>query len=405
MALNFPDNPTTGQIFVGDNTVTYVYAGDRWSSALAMHLGVTNFVYEGGFSNETYDPLIDSVIDGGDAGGFEVPVITTTDITIGQYASGTVSYEWTASEPIVEAGILIGTRDQVTYESAVDYCDDPTANIQKFILRNPNSQYSVECGDPVEMNPESPIAQYIVAEHWAGQTVDIYSYVKTETGAYLSNKQTTHIIYTPCLAEGTLITLADGTSKVIEDINYNDMLLVWNFDLGEYSEALPLWIKQPQYAEGYYNIRFSNNTELKVIGSYPKSHRIFNKESGMFTYASTEDTPIGTTTFADSENDVYVVSKEFIQEPVTYYNVFSQYHMNVFANGILTSTGFNNLYHVADMRFEKDDRTLRSMEELEGIDTRWIDGLRLRENTTSIDGIKNQIKLLEKLAQTDLEMV
>ena len=67
MALNFPNNPTTGQIFVGDNTVTYIYAGDRWSSALAMQLGVTNFVYEGGVANETFNPLIDSVIDGGDA--------------------------------------------------------------------------------------------------------------------------------------------------------------------------------------------------------------------------------------------------------------------------------------------------------------------------------------------------
>jgi hypothetical protein len=68
MALNFPNSPTTGQIFVGDNTVTYVYTGDRWSSALAMYLGVTNYVYEGGFANETFNPLLDNVVDGGDAG-------------------------------------------------------------------------------------------------------------------------------------------------------------------------------------------------------------------------------------------------------------------------------------------------------------------------------------------------
>ena len=405
MALNFPDSPTAGQIFVGDNTVTYVYTGDRWSSALAMHLGVTTYVYEGGFANETFNPLLDNIIDGGDAAGSEYPLVTITDINIGQYASGTINYNWIASEPIIEAGILIGTRDQVTYESAVDYCDDPTANIQKFILRNPNPPYSIECGDPVDTSPTSPIAQYIVAYHWAGQTVDIYGYVKTETGAYLSNKQTTYIIYTPCFVEGTQISLADGSTKSVEDINYDDMLRVWNFDLGEYSEALPLWIKQPQTASGYYKISFSNGTELKVIGESPKSHRIFNKESGMFTYASTEDTPIETTTFADSENDVYVVSKEYVNESVRYYNIFSQYHMNVFADGILTSTGFNNLYPIEDMKFIKDDRTLRSMKELEGIDTRWIDGLRLRENTTPLEGIKNQIKLLEILALTELEMV
>jgi hypothetical protein len=405
MALNFPDSPTTGQIFVGDNTVTYLYTGDRWSSALAMHLGLTTYVYEGGFANQSFNPLLDNIIDGGDATGAEYPLVTITNFSFNQYATGTVSYNWTASEPIIEAGILIGTQGQVNYDDAVDYCDDPSANVQKFILRTPNSQFSVECGDPVDTSPTSPVAQVVYGYHWAGQTVDIYSYVKTENGPYLSNKETTYIQYTPCLAEGTLITLADGTSKVIEDINYSDLLRVWNFDLGEMSEALPLWIKQPQYADGYYKISFSNNTELKVVGEYPKSHRIFNKETGMFTYASTEDTPVGTTTFTDLENNVYVVSKEFVKEPVRYYNIFSQYHMNVFANGILTSTGFNNLYQITDMRFIKDDRTLRSMEELEGIDTRWIYGLRLRENNTPVEGIKNQIKLLETLAQTELEMV
>lgn len=405
MALNFPDNPTTGQIFVGDNTVTYVYTGDRWSSALAMHLGKTNFVYEGGFADETYNPLLDNIIDGGDAGGHEFPVITITDVTFGQYGSGTVSYAWAQGETIVEAGVLIGTQNQVNYNDAVDFCDDPSANVQKFILRNPNSEFSVECGDPIDTSPTSPITQFVYGYHWAGQTVDIYTYAKTATGIYISNKQSVYIEYVPCLAEGTLITLADGSQKQIENITHDDLLRVWNFDLGEYSEALPLWIKQPQTASGYHRIRFSNDTELKLVGSYPNSHRIFNKESGMFTYASTDDTPVGTTTFADSENDVYVVSKEFIEESVTYYNIFSQYHMNVFANGILTSTGFNNLYEIQNMTFVKDDRTLRSPEELEGIDSRWIDGLRLRENTTHIEGIKKQITLLETLAQTDLEMV
>ena len=32
-----------------------------------------------------------------------------------------------------------------------------------------------------------------------------------------------------CFVEGTLVTLADGTTKPIEDITYDDELLVWNF--------------------------------------------------------------------------------------------------------------------------------------------------------------------------------
>jgi|LauGreDrversion4_2_1035121.scaffolds.fasta_scaffold389945_2 hypothetical protein len=69
MALQFPQNPTNGQIFTGDNTVTYVYTGDRWSSALAMYLGAYEFAYEGGNAFTEYNPLLDLIIDGGDATG------------------------------------------------------------------------------------------------------------------------------------------------------------------------------------------------------------------------------------------------------------------------------------------------------------------------------------------------
>lgn len=67
MALQFPQDPSTGQIFTGDNTVTYVYTGDRWSSQLAVYIGAYEFAYEGGNAYTVYNPLLDLIIDGGDA--------------------------------------------------------------------------------------------------------------------------------------------------------------------------------------------------------------------------------------------------------------------------------------------------------------------------------------------------
>ena len=69
MALQFPSSPTVGQIFTGDNTVTYVYTGDRWSSQLAIYNGAYEFAYEGGNALTEYNPLLDLVIDGGNANG------------------------------------------------------------------------------------------------------------------------------------------------------------------------------------------------------------------------------------------------------------------------------------------------------------------------------------------------
>ena len=39
-----------------------------------------------------------------------------------------------------------------------------------------------------------------------------------------------------CFVEGTEITLADGSIKKIEDITYEDELLVWDFDHGCFAQ-------------------------------------------------------------------------------------------------------------------------------------------------------------------------
>jgi hypothetical protein len=67
MNLQFPSNPTLGQLFVGINTVTYQWLGNRWSSAAPMHNGSTLYVYEGGNAFNIFNSLLDNVIDGGNA--------------------------------------------------------------------------------------------------------------------------------------------------------------------------------------------------------------------------------------------------------------------------------------------------------------------------------------------------
>ena len=37
-----------------------------------------------------------------------------------------------------------------------------------------------------------------------------------------------------CVTPETLVTLADGTQKRIDQVTYNDQLLVWDFNTGEY---------------------------------------------------------------------------------------------------------------------------------------------------------------------------
>lgn len=156
-----------------------------------------------------------------------------------------------------------------------------------------------------------------------------------------------------CLIEGTQITLADGSTKAIEDITYDDELLVWNFYAGRFDKAKPTWIKVAEVAPRYNLVKFSNGSEVGFVGAGGEKgyHRIFNKEAGAFTHTGCKDTPNGTTTFAQDGTFPTVVSQEVIEKSVKYYNVITDKHYNIFANGILTSCRLSNKYRIEDMKY------------------------------------------------------
>ena len=98
-----------------------------------------------------------------------------------------------------------------------------------------------------------------------------------------------------------------------------------------------------------------------------------------------DETPIGTTTFKEDGTEVTLVSKEVVTENVEYYNVITNYHMNAFAEGILTSCRLSNLYEIKDMKYVKDDRELVSIEEFGEIPEEFYKGLRLAEQPKEIN--------------------
>ena len=156
-----------------------------------------------------------------------------------------------------------------------------------------------------------------------------------------------------CLIEGTQITLADGTTKAIEDITYDDELLVWNFYEGKFDKAKPTWIKVAEVAPRYNLVKFSNGADVGFVGAGGEKgyHRIFNKEAGAFTHTGCKDTPNRTTTFTQDETFPTVVSQEVVEKEVKFYNVITDKHYNLFANGILTSCRLSNKYRIKDMRY------------------------------------------------------
>jgi len=409
-AITFPSTPTVGQSYVATNAVTYVWTGDRWSASQAIGNNQAKYYVEGGDSSFSYIENLDGLLDGGDSQGqlATAPTVTlssgNTDLSDNNIV-GYVGYT-VAGTDIIEVGMIqaltsanYSANGTNLYAAAIDYCssnyDDP---IIKYPLRtNNNYLSSPDCGiDTIETTiPLNTLIQQQVDAYYNYQgnshEYDIYAYAKTANGVYISSV-INWLGYYPCLVAGTMMSLANGSQKKIEDITYDDVLTVWNFDLGEQSEARPLWVKRKQTVNHYTLVKFSNGTELKTVG-----HHIFNKQAGEFTKIITDDTPVGTVTVNEQGQEISIVSKEIVKDVVDYYNIWTQYHLNAYANGVLTGNRYCNIYPVVDMKYVKDDRAPRSVEEFRGIDSKYISGMRLPEQTFDLAFIQTMVDRIQAL--------
>ena len=72
-----------------------------------------------------------------------------------------------------------------------------------------------------------------------------------------------------CVAVGTMITLADGTQKAVEQLTGEEMLLVWNMYTGQFDSAPILFIDKD--SSGMYKVitlEFSDGTTVDVIDEH-----------------------------------------------------------------------------------------------------------------------------------------
>lgn len=181
--------------------------------------------------------------------------------------------------------------------------------------------------------------------------------------------------YYICVAEGALIDLADGSSKPVEEIAYEDELLAWDFDSGEMSSAHPAWISIPHEASFCYKVSLSDGTILRLVGSGGKSHRLFNIDKGKFLYP--QDFKANDRVYRSDGSTAAIVAIERIDEPVTYYNLQTAYRLNYFVEGVCAGSRLSNIYPIADMKYVKEPRAPAS--DFEGIPQHYIDELRLLE--------------------------
>lgn len=173
------------------------------------------------------------------------------------------------------------------------------------------------------------------------------------------------IDYYPCFVEGTLITMANGTQKPVENIEYGDEVLCYDFEKGKQTTSYIDWMIPKQTATEYWKITLSDSTILKLVGpkdgpNKDKSHRLYNVTKQSFMYP--QDFEKDDLTLKENGDLVKVVSCEKIFETVNFYNIASNKHINVYAENVLTSNRLNNIFEIKNNKFT--DKKLMTDEEI-----------------------------------------
>ena len=145
-----------------------------------------------------------------------------------------------------------------------------------------------------------------------------------------------------CVAEGSLITMADGTQKAIEDVKVGDMVMTWNFHTGSY-EAQPVILHWNHGNNNHdvLNLKFSDGTITKVI----YEHAFYDSDINNFVYFRTDsnmaENYIGDKFIKFDENgnryEVELVDYEITEEDVYSYTLMTAYNLNFVVENILSS--------------------------------------------------------------------
>lgn len=164
-----------------------------------------------------------------------------------------------------------------------------------------------------------------------------------------------------CVAEGTLITLADGEQVPVEQLKGDEMLLVWNLYTGTFDSAPILFIdSDPASLYEVINLYFSDGTVVKVISEhafwdFDLNEYIYLDENAAeyighwFNKQSTNEN--GELSWTRVQLSDVIIQEEYTTawSPVTYG------HLCYYVNGMLSMPGgIDGLFNI----FEVDGETL-----------------------------------------------
>ena len=181
---------------------------------------------------------------------------------------------------------------------------------------------------------------------------------------------------TSCVVEGTLILMADGTTKKVEDLKIGDLVIVFNHETGKYEAAPVLYnVHSGDEAENVMVIRmkFSDGTTIAIT----YKHFFYDLDLNCYVLIDEENAhefighrfaKVSGTNGKYETVGVTLTNVTITEEVIKYYSPVSVYHTNLITEGLLSHTtwpiidnpeGFMN-YFKFDENMKYDEEAMRA---------------------------------------------
>ena len=116
-----------------------------------------------------------------------------------------------------------------------------------------------------------------------GTTLNANSYTYTQNNGNISIPNVTgdlNIRVTAnfaCLVKGTKILLANGKYKNIENITYEDLFALWDFEIGKITYEYPIWLEKKTVTNKYTKTTFSDGKNIKTVALHGMFSPTYNE--------------------------------------------------------------------------------------------------------------------------------
>ncbi|MBQ8725772.1 MAG: hypothetical protein IJY84_01560 [Clostridia bacterium] len=152
-----------------------------------------------------------------------------------------------------------------------------------------------------------------------------------------------------CLVEGTMVMMADGTVKAVDDVVAGDMVMVFNHETGKY-EVGTIWFNDhandPSRLRKVINLEFANGSKSRIAYEHgyfdlDLMKYVFIREDNMHEFIGHR---FVTSTFNGTEvvqGETTLVKAYITEEVVKVYGPITEYHFNMVTDDMLSMPSFN----------------------------------------------------------------